>query len=79
MEHPLITDADSLTTEQLQTRVSDLSKKLGWAYRSGNAHLEQQIRMALDTYQTKLAQRQQEEWDKNSRDNPNFDGKINIS
>jgi len=79
MEHPLITDADSLTMEQLQTKVSDLTKKLGWAHRSGNAFLTQQIRMALETYQNKLTQRQQEEWAKNTKDNPDFGNKIDIS
>jgi tRNA U38,U39,U40 pseudouridine synthase TruA len=79
MEHPLITDADSLTIEQLQTKVTDLTKKLSWAHRSGNAFLTQQVRMALDTYQNKLRQRQQEEWEKNTKNNPDFGNKIDIS
>jgi len=79
MEHPLITDAESLTLEELQTKVTDLTKKLGWAHRSGNAHLTQQIRMALETYQNKLRERQQEEWDKSVRNNPDFSNKIDIS
>ena len=79
MEHPLITDADSLTMEQLQTKVTDLTKKLRWAHRSGNAFLTHQVRMALETYQTKLQQRQQEEWEKSSRNNPDFGNKIDIS
>jgi hypothetical protein len=79
MEHPLITDADSLTMEQLQTKVTDLTKKLSWAHRSGNAFLTQQVRMALETYQNKLRQRQQEEWEKNTKNNPDFGNKIDIS
>jgi len=79
MEHPLITDADSLTLEELQTRVTDLTKKLGWAHRHGNSFLAQQVRMALETYQNKLRQRQQEEWDKNTKNNPDFGSKIDIS
>lgn len=79
MDHPLITDADSLTMEQLQSRVSDLTKKLIWAHRSGNAHLTQQIQMALSTYQGKLSQRQAEELAKISKSNPGFSNKIDIS
>jgi len=79
MEHPLINDADSLTMEELQTKVTDLTKKLGWAHRNGNSFLTQQIRMALETYQNKLRQRQQEEWDKNTKNNPDFGSKIDIS
>ena len=79
MEHPLITDADSLTMEQLQSKVTDLTKKLGWAHRYGNAFLTNQIRMALETYQNKLQQRQQEEWEKSAKNNPDFSNKIDIS
>ena len=79
MEHPLKSDADSLTMEQLQTKVTDLTKKLGWAHRSGNAFLTQQVRMALETYQNKLRQRQQEEWEKSTKNNPDFGNKIDIS
>lgn len=79
MEHPLITDADSLSMEQLQIKISDLTKKLGWAHRSGNDFLTQQVRMALETYQNKLRQRQQEEWEKSSKNNPDFGDKIDIS
>ena len=38
MEHPLITDANDLTMEELQTRISDLQRKLAWAQRN-NARL----------------------------------------
>ena len=79
MEHPLIHDADSLTMEELQTKVTDLTKKLGWAHRAGNAQLTQQVRMALETYQNKLRQRQQEEWEKSTKNNPDFGNKIDIS
>ena len=79
MEHPLITDADSLSMEELQTRVSDLSKKLMAAHRLGNAHLRHQVQMALDTYQSKLNQRQAEELAKLTKNNPGLAGKIDIS
>jgi hypothetical protein len=35
--------------------------------------------MALETYQTKLQQRQREEWEKSSKNNPDFGNKIDIS
>lgn len=53
MEHPLIGDIDTLSAEQLQEKISELTKKMGIAYRTGNAHLCHQIRMALETYQNK--------------------------
>jgi hypothetical protein len=53
MEHPLISNLDSLTADQLQEKISELNKKLGIAYRTGNSYLCDQIRMAIESYQTK--------------------------
>lgn len=59
MEHPLIGNTEELTLDELSQRVNDLHKKLGIAQRSGNGHLCNQLRMALETftgaYQRKLA------------------------
>lgn len=57
MEHPLITDVDKLTLEQLSDRVTDLGKKLTIAQRTGNGHLCNQIRMALETFNNAYRQR----------------------
>lgn len=51
MEHPLIPPLNELTAEQLNAKISELNNKLGIAYRMGNAHLCNQIRMALESYQ----------------------------
>lgn len=53
MEHPLIPSLDSLTAEELLTKINELNRKLGIAYNTGNAHLCDQIRMAIESYQTK--------------------------
>jgi hypothetical protein len=53
MEHPLISNLDALTADQLQEKISELNKKLGIAYRTGNSYLCEQIRMAIESYQTK--------------------------
>ena len=47
MEHPLISNVDDMTTEQLQEKISELTKKLGIALRTGNGHLCNQLRMAF--------------------------------
>ncbi len=57
MEHPLIGNVDDLTTEQLQEKISELTKKLGIALRTGNGHLCNQLRMALETYNNKYQER----------------------
>lgn len=79
MEHPLINNVDSLTVEELQDRISDLTRKLAWASRSGNANLVNQIRLALNTFTAKHQQKQQELWNARNRSGTDYSDKIDIS
>ena len=53
MEHPLIGNLDTLTVEDLSKKITDLNNKLGIAMRTGNGHLCNQLRMAIESYQNK--------------------------
>lgn len=53
MEHPLIPNLDSFTAEELLTKINELNRKLGIANNTGNGYLCNQIRMAIESYQTK--------------------------
>lgn len=53
MEHPLINNVNDLTEAQLTDKINELSNKYMIAQRSGNAHLCNQISMALETYRNK--------------------------
>jgi hypothetical protein len=64
MEHPLVGNLDELSVDQLTTQISDLSRKLGIASRTGNAHLCNQIRMALESYQNKYHEKLQSDYAK---------------
>jgi hypothetical protein len=64
MEHPLVGNLDELSVEQLSSQISDLSRKLGIASRTGNAHLCNQIRMALESYQNKYHEKLQSDYAK---------------
>ncbi len=79
MEHPLISNIDHLTIDELQSKVTELTRKIGMAHRMGNAHLRGQIGMALETYQNKLREKQQELWDKQRGSGPDYSDKIDIS
>lgn len=80
MEHPLINNIDSLTSEELQTKISELTKKLSWASRSGNANLVGQIRMALETFQNKYREKQQAIYDAAAaKGGPDYSDRIDIS
>jgi hypothetical protein len=73
MEHPLIPNLDDLTAEQLSNKINELNKKLGIAIRMGNNHLCTQIRMAIESYQTKYQEKLR------GGDNTPYDEVIDIS
>lgn len=73
MEHPLIGSIDHLTEDQLGEKITELYKKLGIAQQTGNGYLCNQIRMAIETYQTKYQQRLRK-----PPAGSNFDNKIDI-
>lgn len=78
MEHPLIGDISELTLEDLGSKISELQKKLGIAARSGNGHLSDQIRMALETYNNAYQTKLQDSYRKENTGNLDFGNKINI-
>ena len=77
MEHPLIGSIDHLTEDELTAKISELNNKLNIVSRSGNAHLCNQIRMAIDTYRGKYQEKLQATYKKDMGDS-NFNNKINI-
>lgn len=78
MEHPLITDLDNLTLEELQTKIQELTKKRAWALRT-NAHLANQIGMALESYTNKHREKQQAMLDGMNKNSPDYSDRIDIS
>lgn len=73
MEHPLIPSLDNLSADELLNKITELNKKLSIAYRTGNGDLCNQLRMAIESYQTKYNE-------KTRRDSGTaFDDVIDIS
>ena len=80
MEHPFINDLDSLTVEELSSKISELQKKMSIAHRTGNGHLCGQIQMALESYQTKYQQKLEKQFaPKGDGAGFDLDSKIDIS
>jgi len=77
MEHPLISNLDNLKLEELGEKISELNKKLRIAQNTGNGHLCNQIRMALESFQAKHSQRLEETF-KSANLGKNLDDKIDI-
>lgn len=78
MEHPLIPSLDSLTIDELSTKISELNKKLSIAQRMGNGDLCNQLRMAIESHHNMLRAKSDALLKKNNGDN-NFDNIIDIS
>jgi|TARA_R110002073_G_scaffold113532_1_gene250544 ABC-type lipoprotein export system ATPase subunit len=73
VEHPLIGNIDSLTNDELMEKITDLNNKYTICMRTGNHQVLGQLRMAMETYKNKLAE-------KTKRANPeDFEDKIDIS
>lgn len=76
MEHPLISNIDEFTPDELIEKINELHSKLTIGMRSGNSHLCNQIRMAIESYTNKLREKQAKAYEES---NQNFKDKINIS
>jgi hypothetical protein len=74
MEHPLISNIDNLSTDELGAKLAELNKKLSIAWRLGNHHLCNQLRMAIESYQTKYTEKLRA-----SQSGAETDGIIDIS
>jgi len=59
MEHPLMGNLSELKIEEIQNKISEINKRLAFAYRTGNQALINQLNMVLESYnaeyQRKLA------------------------
>ena len=78
MEHPLIDNIDHLSVDELTTKINELTRKYNWARRH-NAHLANQIAMALETFRNKQAEKYQAMIDAQKKDAPDFSDRIDIS
>jgi hypothetical protein len=74
MQHPFITDLSNKSLEDISKVLSDLNQKLNFAYRAQNGAMINQLRMAIESYNTEYKKRIDEMYKKN-----NIEKQINIS
>ena len=68
MNHPLTPNLSDLSDAELLKKISDLQKRMNFAYQSGNPHVMSQIQMMLEDYQEEQRKRDRERWNKMSED-----------
>lgn len=78
MEHPLIHNIDHLTMDEIQNKISELTKKYQWAARN-NGHMAAQIAMALETYRNKFQEKQNAIYEAAKKSGTDFSDKIDVS
>ena len=78
MEHPLIGDLSGLKIEELQNKISELNKRMSFAYKTGNQTLLNQLQMVLEAYNREYAVKMSKLMPKGG-DDDKYGDKIDIS
>ena len=79
MFNPLLEDLTVLKDQELETRLSDLGRKQGIAFRMGNSALAMQVGIVIEAVREEMARRQTEATKKLlEKQNKNLDGLINV-
>lgn len=77
MEHPLIGDLSGLKIEELQNKISELNKRMSFAYKTGNQPLINQLQMVIEAYNREYANKMAKLMPKG--DDDKYGDKIDIS
>jgi hypothetical protein len=76
MEHPLLQDLKGLTLEEIQSKISELNKRLAFAYQTGNQPVINQLQLIMGSYQEAYRKKMDELMPKGDGDK--FANKIDI-
>lgn len=60
MQHPFIHDLSGKSLEDLQNTLTELNKKLTFAYRTQNGPLIHQLSMVIESYRTEYSKKMDE-------------------
>jgi hypothetical protein len=78
MEHPLLGNLDEYSIDELNSKISELNKKLNIAMSTGNAHLCNQLRMAIESFRNKYHEKVRNDYEKKLADAKIDSSKIDI-
>ena len=76
MEHPLLEQLSGLTLDEIQSKISDLSMKLAFAYQTGNQPVINQLQLIMGSYQEAYRKKMDELMPKGDGDK--YSNKIDI-
>ena len=76
MEHPLLEELSHLPLEEVQSKISDLNKKLAFAYQTNNQPIVNQLNLIMGSYQEVYRKKMDELMPKGDSDK--YSDKIDI-
>ena len=76
--HPLAPNLTDLTDDDLHKKRAELTNRLMFSYRMGHGEMVAQINMLIQDYDAEIQVRNQRMLEELSKNNKNFDDKINI-
>ena len=76
--HPLAPNFTDLTDDDLHKKRAELTNRLMFSYRMGHGEMVAQINMLIQDYDAEIQVRNQRMLEELSKNNKNFDDKINI-
>lgn len=62
MNHPLTPNLTDLSDADILKKISELQKRMNFAYQTGNSHVMNQIGMMLEDYQEEQRKRDRDRW-----------------
>jgi hypothetical protein len=77
MDHPLIGNLADLNLEQLQSKLTEINKRLSFSYKTGNQALVHQLQLVQSSYQQEYNRKMQALMPKDNDDK--YGDKIDIS
>jgi hypothetical protein len=78
MGHPLTPDLSKLSLDELTNKYSELTNRIGMAYRWGNASMVGQLQLLLQDYQEEINARNRKQLEEMEKNSKNFNKIIDI-
>jgi hypothetical protein len=78
MGHPLTPDLTKLTIEDLTNKISDLQRRLTYAYRIGQGDMVGQLQLLMQDYNAELQERNRKQLEEMEKHSKQFKNIIDI-
>lgn len=78
MGHPLTPDLTKLTIDELTNKISDLQKRLTYAFRIGQSDMVGQLQLLMQDYQEEMNNRNRKQLEEMEKNSKNFKNIIDI-